>query len=164
MLRFVAISLSLLFLLLFGAGNSAKASSGMSVLAKKLADKEGKNQSGETGELPKSQEKATGIDFFGAFSLVNVQLQWRDLHADLNDESTEVESLTKGLNVSQNEVETSLKDVDVMIATEVVSSIRVDFPSALAANQSLVDSQNRNQQTIRTIAYILNCGTYPHVC
>lgn len=163
MLRFTAISMSLLFLLILGAGNSAKASTDLSAKAGVGNESQStEKQSGEEGKLGDSQDKAMAIDFFGVFSLMNVQLQWRDLYVSYSEEIVKDESLIKRLGVEQEAKTTELYHAgNTTVAPVTVAASPMHFLTAetqLKENTSFKTA--KNQQIVRTIAYILNCGTY----
>ena len=109
-----------------------------------------------------SGEIITDLDFFGAFSLVNVQLQWRDITADLGEEESDSDELwnSKEMFVEATELssDTGLND----LSTPVVISITNFFVplSALRTQDKADFTFNQSEQNAQTIAYIQNCGTY----
>ena len=70
--------------------SNARASVACGEVTENLVDD---NQSGKESKEDEPGEIITDLDFFGAFSLVNVQLQWRDLSADLDKKESDSEDL-----------------------------------------------------------------------
>lgn len=126
-----------------------------------------KEQSGDESQEHEPEETITELDFFGAFSLVNVQLQWRDLHISLNDEAANSESSVNKTELSLEEVENvSSGDQDQITPSSIINNGVVPLP---VSTYRTIDGKVRfkcdqNKQNVSTIAYILNCGTYPQSC
>lgn len=140
-----------------------------SVAANELIENSsGDDESNNESKEHDSGEIITDLDFFGAFSLVNIQLQWKDFFIDLNEEESDSDS-------SSNPKELFVNDVDVMssatndesLPTPSVLAKEIDLLS-LTAYRSVDDLRKpisiQRKQGIQTIAYILNCGTYPKSC
>ena len=152
--------MSILLLLLVGVNMNVRASVASGELVQKSTDKEQSDK--ESQQEPK--ETITELDFFGAFSLVNIQLQWRDLHGGLNDEVTDVES-ENPKELTLEEVETLSLEVKERFVpvSPIINNGEAVIP--VSAYPTVCDNTHsicsENKQSARTIAYILNCGTYP---
>jgi hypothetical protein len=161
MLRIRFILMSMFLFLLVGANMNVRASVNSDKQLLKSTDKdESENESQEH----KSDKSISQLDFFGAFSLVNMQLQWRDLHSGLNDGIDDEESSENKEEISLEEEVLSLEMNEQIIptsltATTATSTIPVSTYRTIDGKVYFTSFQNK--QVTSTIAYILNCGTYP---
>lgn len=163
MLKLRIILTSALILLLVGLDMNVRAA----VDAKKVNSKSTqKKDSEKDSKEQEPQEIITHLDFFSAFSLVNVQLQWRDLSSVLNNESTDAESTINSNALSL----LAVVDLTLEGKSQLASS-----PSIVKSNLEVIPTSifrvingkthviySRSAQIKRTIAYIQNCATYPH--
>jgi hypothetical protein len=121
--------------------------------------KEKSSDKGDFDDEPK--ETINRLDLFHAFSLVNAQLRWKEFYIEKNVKS--IHDLAKTQNIEQQNSDDLLELFDspiqiaalptpnpsLFISTEDFQETHVsDFPRCLNYHAS-------------TIAYILNCGTYP---
>ncbi len=165
MLKIRIISLSIL-LLLVGVNMHAIAGSDSEALVQKATDKEKSDKESQERE---PEETITKLDFFGAFSLVNTQLQWRDFPIGLNDdEATDAVSSVNPKELPFEEIGTfSIEDNEQIAPTSTIITPRVDVvpvSSYRTLNGTTHFIYSQNTQRSSTIAYILNCGTYPLSC
>ncbi len=161
MMKFRAILTSLLLLLIFGVNENAWAGVDAN---EEVASPASSEKSDDKSQNEEENEKITDWDFFGAFSLVNVQLQWRDLHLGVVNEPTQTESSEGHQDISFEVAVTDFfKGKDQLVPVAVLPSlpffaVRSSFSGA---NEYLKSSCDYNAQSEQTIAYIQNCGTYP---
>ncbi len=164
MLKNRIILLFTFLLLLVGVNVDAIAGVDSTDLVQNETDKE---QPGN-GPQHESEESITELDFFGAFSLVNIQLQWRDLDIGLNAEEAEAESSVNQLELPLIEVEklsTDNQDQITPLSSLINNEITVIPVCTYRTITESVDFIcSHNKQVTSTIAYILNCGTYPLSC
>lgn len=166
MKKFGIIAFSFVLSLLMGVGAKAMTHSDKQAPAAKLNKKlsketkqENDSQDEDSSEIP--TEKITKLDFFGAFSLVNVQLQWRDLHASPSTELSLHGIEAKSGKVIVDEVSSTF-DSDQKASNPAIAGVRVEHTYAL--NRSWADAQSVSavsRQKRKIIDYILNSGTYP---
>lgn len=160
MLRFRAILTSFLLLLIFGVNENAWAGVQASEeVAEATSQKESKSKSSEE----EKNEKFTDWDFFGAFSLVNIQLQWRDHYNGLITEPTQTESSVGQKDVSFETVATDYFNHQAqapILSNAPVANIFLPVSSYRIANEILQFSCKQNVQVEQIIAFIQNCGTY----
>lgn len=162
MLKFRIIYISFLFLLLAGMNSSVRASVNV---AEELQTADTKSKG--DAQDHESEEIITHLDFFSAFSLVNVQLQWRDLHIGLNDEVTNAESSANQKERSIENVEWLSLDEDThVVSTPVVIPNELLFAqvSLFSKDEKLPSILTESKQRKQTINYIQNSGTYPTRC
>jgi hypothetical protein len=149
--------------LLVGANMTVRASVNSDEQPLKSTDKD---QSEKESQEQESDKTISQLDFFGAFSLVNIQLQWRDIYSGASDDMDDEES-------SENKKELSLEEAlslevneqiipNSLTATTATSIIPVSTYRTIDGKVHFTCSQNK--QVTNTIAYILNCGTYPKSC
>ncbi len=165
MLKSRVIFMSFLFFLLVGMNSNARASVAESELLENSTDE---NQSDKESKDQESGEIITHLDFFGAFSLVNIQLQWRDLYVDLNKEESGSDSSFDPNEIFVDGVEYfSLTTSDEFQSASAILNIGISL-LPVTTYRSVDGKMNttpvQSEQSIRTIAYILNCGTYPKSC
>lgn len=165
MLKIRIIFLSILFFLLVGVNMNVRAGIDSDELLQKSTDKE---QSDKESQQQEPKETISRLDFFSAFSLVNVQLQWRDYHIGLNDEVTDVDSSTNPKELFLNKIETLPLELEGQIVptSPIINTSDAIVPIStyrtLDGTSDFICSQNK--QSASTIAYIQNCGTYPLSC
>ncbi len=163
MLKIRIISLSILFLLLVGVNMHAIAGSDSQGLVQKATEKSDKES-----QEQEPKETITKLDFFGAFSLVNTQLQWRDFPIGLNDENTDAASSVNPKELPFEEIGTfPIEDNEQIAPTSTIINTGFDLvlvSSYRTLNGSTHFIYSQNKQRSSTIAYILNCGTYPLSC
>ena len=165
MLKLRIILMSALILLVVGLDMNVRAALDSKKLVQKTADKD---ESEKESDHHNSKETISSIDFFGAFSLVNVQLQWRDLHIVLKDELGNSTASVNPTGLSIEEVETltlEVADQSVPTSPVITNSLSV-FPIGTYRD---IDGTTHfscyhNKQTLSTITYILNCATHPTSC
>lgn len=164
MLRIKHILASVLFFLLVGMNTNVRAS----VDTKELIEESTQKGQSENESQNESEEQITHLDFFGAFSLVNVQLQWRDYYAELDDEVSDSESSDNQKELYLEKVESlSSNDEDQAVsASPIIGSAIAVIPVSTFRTIDGVAHFTclQNKQSANTIAYILNCGTYPKSC
>lgn len=153
-------------LLLFLAAVNLPVRAGIDV-KKSNKKTEGKGQSEKDQQQDESKESITELDFFSAFSLVNIQLQWRDLHVGQQNDLNDLESTSQSKGLSFDEVsnwnwedEAQHAPSNAFVPAEDALFIWITQHNALTRS-SLFCSQNN--QLVSTIAYIQNCGTYPQI-
>ncbi|GEM_PF-3647525 len=151
------------FFLIFIVGVGSVLSANAHSSDKALLKNEGDRHSDDQPSQDQPQESFSELDFFGAFSLVNIQLQWRDLHMVSNQEATDAESVVKFIDQVEW-VKVTLLDASY---SYFISPANVTTQVAFTSNTSKVEVDFTepaflNQKT-GLIAYILNCGTYPHM-
>lgn len=162
MFKIRVISLSILLLLLVGVDMNVRAGIDSSDSIQREIDKE---QSDEEPQQRESDVTISQLDFFGAFSLVNTQLQWRDYHIALNDEESDVELSTNPKELFLNKIEILPLELEGQIVptSPIINTgdaiILVSTYRTLDGTSDFICSQNK--QSASTIAYIQNCGTYP---
>jgi hypothetical protein len=158
MLRIKYIFTSILFFLLVGINANARAAADSKELIEKSTQKD--NSGDESQHEP--EEQITQLDFFGAFSLVNVQLQWRDLSADLNEEESDSDELWNSKEVFVDAVELFTDaGSNALPSPVVISTTNFFVPFSVSRVNNKVDLNfNPSEQNAQTIAYIQNCGTY----
>lgn len=164
MLKLRYIFASFIFILLVGVNSNARASVTTNKLIENSTDE---NQSENQSPEQEPTEIITDLDFFGAFSLVNVQLQWRDLCVDLSKEESDSDSSLDPKELYVDGVEFfSFSANDEIISTPAIiktgSVVPVCTYRTLNGKVNFISAQRK--QSVRTIAYILNCGTYPKSC
>lgn len=165
MLKIRIILMSALFLLLVGVDMNVRASIDSAELVQESTDKE---QSDKGPQQQESEETISHLDFFSAFSLVNTQLQWRDFNIGLIDEITEVESSVNRKELSLEEVKTLPFELrkKVVPSSPITNSghtvVPVSTYRTISGKAHFICYQNKQRSS--TIAYILNCGTYPLIC
>ena len=162
MLKLRIILTSALILLLVGLDMNVRAA----VDSKKVNSKSTeKDESKKKSNEHEPKEIITDLDFFGAFSLVNIQLQWRDLSSVLNNEATDAESSINPIGLSLQELENLALDVQgkTLPASASINSALEVIPTrtfrSIDGNSHFIHIQNK--QCINTIAYIQNCSTLP---
>lgn len=163
MLKLRIILTSALILLLVGLDMNVRAAVDSKKVNSKSTEKDDSEKDSNDHE-PK--ETITDLDFFGAFSLVNIQLQWRDLSSVLNNEATAAESSINPIALSLQEVENLALDVQgktLPVSASTNSALEV-IPSrtfrSIDGNTHFIHIQNK--QSTSTIAYIQNCSTLPY--
>jgi hypothetical protein len=158
------ISMSILLLLLVGVTVNVRAGVDSEALEQKTTDQGQSDKESEQEPL----ETISQLDFFGAFSLLNIQLHWRDLHIGLNDDIKDAESALNQTELSLEEVETLFIEDNEQIAppspiiTTAISVVPLSTYRTIGGTTDFICSQNT--QRASTIAFILNCGTYPKSC
>ena len=159
MLRFRAILTSLLLLLIFGVNENVWAGANTNKKVQEKVDDQSTSESPEEEE----NETFTDWDFFGAFSLVNIQLQWRDHYSGVISEPTQTES-SEGHQKTQFEaVSTDVCNGSDLAPINAVIPVRtsiVPLTSYRVVNEALPFSREHTLQFEHIIAYIQNCGTY----
>lgn len=165
MMKIRSILMSFLLLLLVGVDMNVRAANDSNKSIQKASDEENSEKESQDRE-PK--ETISKLDFFGAFSLVNIQLQWRDLHIGSSQEATTAKSsLGQKLQLKVEE-----KNLSVVAKKNVVQSTSIFtenielLPGGIYCTiigSTYVKAIN-NAQQIRMIAYIYHCGTYPESC
>jgi len=162
MLKFRIIFSSFLFLLLVGMNSNARASVKGTDAVENSADNQ---QSKKDSKEQSSGEIITDLDFFGAFSLVNVQLQWRDLVADLNEEDADSNPSFDPNEIFVEESQFFLPSVEKERHANHVAIVEEAIQFRLVAVHKVQHDVRfasiSNEQQELTIAYIQNCGTYP---
>ena len=163
MLKLRIILTSALILLLVGLDMNVRAA----VDSKKADAKSSeKDDSEKESEEKQSQEVITNLDFFGAFSLVNIQLQWRDLSSMLNNESTDAKFSSDPIKRSLQELQKRSLDGKGKILVPAHSFytgsgvIPTSIFQPIDGKTHFIYTQNK--QIKSTIAYIQNCSVYPH--
>ena len=165
MLKSRIIFMSFLFLLLAGMNSNARASVAAN---EKIENSTDENQSNKESKEHESGEIITHLDFFGAFSLVNIQLQWRDLYVDLSEEESDSDS-----SFDPNEIFVERADFFSLTTSDEFQSATtilnigmslVPVTTYRSVDGKVNDTPVQSEQNTRTIAYILNCGTYPKSC
>jgi hypothetical protein len=160
MLKITSIVSSIIFLLFLATGSYARthAKASQQQEASKVNEKD---KSKDENEKP--VESAVQLDVFKAISLVNSQLRWKDYHAEKSQSSRLLFSSKKLKTEKEQSFEHSEK-IDGHWAPAVIPytnskwiitiwSVDADAASFVERNLSIQES---------TIAFILNCGTYPH--
>lgn len=166
MLKTRIISMSILFLLIFGVTLNVHASDDSKLNDSKSTEKEHSDSDDDSEQEP--QETISQLDFFGAFSLVNIQLHWRDLYIGINDDVTDKASDVTEKERVLEEVETLTLEVNEQIApvSSIITTINNTIP--IPAYRSIDGTTNfycgQNTQRASTIAYIYYCGTHPLSC
>ena len=168
MLKLRIILTSAIILLLVGMDMNVRAAIDTKKASSKSTEKEDSEKKSDDKESndKESKEKITKLDFFGAFSLVNIQLQWRDLSSVLNNESTDA-------NASPDPIKRSLQELQKLSSdgkNKLVSPspnlnafcgvIPVGIFQPIDGKPHFTCSQNK--QIRLTIAYIQHCSVYPH--
>ncbi|MDG1332554.1 MAG: hypothetical protein P8P74_09505 [Crocinitomicaceae bacterium] len=157
--------MSFLFLLLVGMNSNARASVAVNDAIENSTDDD---QSNEEAPEHEPGEMITNLDFFGAFSLVNVQLQWRDLFVDLTEDESDSDSA-----IDPNELFVDGIDFFSLTTSDEFQSaaaiVNIGITLIPETTYRSVDGKVNadpilSEQSMRTIAYILNCGTYPKSC
>lgn len=160
MLKLRFILTSALILLLVGLDMNVRAA----VDSKKVTSTA--DDSKKESKKQESQEIITDLDFFGAFSLVNIQLQWRDLSSVLNNESTDAESSINPIALSLEEVEKLVlgENGQIVPVSPIINKSLAVIPTrtfrSIDGKTHFIYTQTK--QCMRTIAYIQNCSTLPH--
>jgi len=126
------------------------------------ASKENKSEKDEKSEDDsKPAESAVELDVFQAISLVNSQLRWKDFHAE-NSRSSRLLLSSKHLKAEvreSNEQTELFNGYEVAILAPFTNNwIVFAYPTEIAATSSVERSLTVQENTI---AFILNCGTYP---
>ncbi len=161
----VRIILISVLLLLFGVNSNVRANVDSNKSIQKAKDK---GESEKESQEREHKETITELDFFGAFSLVNVQLQWRDLHIGLIDEAKCSKSKINRKQLPLEEVKTLPLEINEQVApsSPIVHTggnvIPIFTYRAVDGTTHFIYHQTKQHTSI--IAYILNCGTYPLSC
>lgn len=157
--------MSAFFLLLVGVNSNVRAAVNAGKLVQNGTDED---QSEKDSQDHEPKETITELDFFGAFSLVNVQLQWRDFHSGLKDELTDSKRLANKKDLSSEEVKTLNLELDEQVVAAspvIITSLAVVPVSAYRTIDGTTNFKcSQNKQHARTIAYILSCATHPTSC
>ena len=156
--------MSILLLLLVGVTMNVRAVTDSDA----LIETTDKDQSSKDSQQDEPQETITHLDFFSAFSLVNIQLHWRDIHTGLKDDVKDAEA-----NENQNEL--ALEEAEIFsmwdkaqtvpvspIITTKIDVVPISTYRTISGATHFIYSQTT--QRASTIAFILNCGTYPKSC
>lgn len=126
----------------------------------KQEKKEKSSDKGDFDDEPK--EAINRLDLFHAFSLVNAQLRWKEFYIEKNVKS--IRDLAKTQHIEQENSKDLSALVDVQIQAVQFpapkSGLLISLEAHLETNVSAFPRSLKNQAS--TIAYILNCGTYPH--
>ena len=165
MLKIRTILTSMLLLLLVGVGINVRAAVAASNGVQKTTDQG--QESDKESENKETKLVLTELDFFDAFSLVNIQLQWRDLHLEADQELTELESAETNEHSSEKIELVSLDRENTLLPVSL--PIKSNYAIVLAGECPITKCETHfihhlNLQKASTIAYILNCGTYPSSC
>ena len=156
--------MSVLFLLFVGMNKNVRAAINSAKVIQKSTDKD---QSEKESQEHEPEESIDQLDFFGAFSLVNVQLQWRDLESGLSDEEAEAESSINQKELYLEHLEQTSSD-EVQVVSNSLAIITGNDVLPIGVFRTIDGKThflcNQNKQSESTIAYILNCGTYPKSC
>ncbi len=163
MLKLRIILISAFVLLLVGLDMNVRAA----VSSKKIHSKSTeKDDSKKESNEQEPREIITHLDFFGAFSLVNVQLQWRDLNSILNTESKAAKSSFDPDARSFRGFKKFSLDGNGQIAATVSSTRQEVIPvrifRVIDGNTHFIYTQNKQSRS--TIAYIQNCSIDPYQC
>lgn len=164
MLKLRIILTSAIILLLVGMDMNVRAAIDSKKADSKSTEKgDSKKKSGEK----QPQEVITNLDFFGAFSLVNIQLQWRDLSSMLNNESTDAEFSLDPIKRSLQELEKLSLDGNGKVLAPAFgihancSVIPTRIFRPIDGKTHFIDTENK--QVKNTIAFIQHCSIYPHL-
>ncbi|GAB5417790.1 MAG: hypothetical protein Crog4KO_24610 [Crocinitomicaceae bacterium] len=102
------------------------------------------------------------IDLFQAFSLVNVQLRWKDFHEEKTEKSFRKAAKKQNLEINEAVATSELFQADQLTAALPISN-NVFYISGECDDETVVATLPGNLQIqANTIAFILNCGTYPY--
>lgn len=165
MLKITKIVSLFVFFLFIGIGSQARAFvksvQQKTTSSEENQDKDKSSQKDDLEDGPK--EVAYQLDLFHAFSLVNAQLKWKDFHFENSGKSISFYPKKRTLESGtfqefsnefyagfQSAVLTSSKSECLIWPVEFEESI-----NAIASTQG--------ETKAKTIIYIQNCGTYPHL-
>ena len=156
----------MLLLLLVGVGMNVRAGVAAPNGAQETTEKE--QESDRESQQQESKLVLTELNFFDAFSLVNIQLQWRDLHLEADGGVTDLESLLNADDHSSEEIELLSLDRE-NTALPISSPVKSNYAVVLVGECPISKYTTHfihtpNKQNASTIAFILNCGTYPSSC
>lgn len=176
MLKITSIVSSLIFLLFVGSGSYARtfakqdqqqktdASAEATVKEEAKGKQDKEEESSEENEVDgKPFETVVQLDVFQAISLVNAQLRWKDYHAENSRQARSFFSKKQNLEVGQSEDVTEFFNLQSVALglPEIEQTFIFSIWPTMAAPISDIEG-SRNAQDL-TIAFILNCGTYPHL-
>jgi len=162
MLRFTKIASLIVFFLLIGMGSYAR------TLVKQTQQKTSspeENQENEDSSESENQadgpkEEVYQLNLYQAFSLANVQLKWKDFHYEKSAKSFRILPVEK--KVAQSQIQ---KD-----DTDIFGQLTLALPGAgigafvlteTTVERVFTTQPSQGKYHSKTIAYILNCGTYP---
>ena len=161
MLKFTSIVSSLIVLLFAVSGTYAR------TIAKpaeqnEASKKDKQEDKSETDEEGKPVESAVQLDVFQAISLVNSQLRWKDFHGE-RVKSSRLLLSSKQLKSEVRSEEPAVAQVDFQSITVLLPSKQNNWNLSIASveTESVTDVQGNLKFQENTIAFILNCGTYP---
>lgn len=159
MLKLRVILFSTIALLLVGLDMNVRAAD----ISRKVVSKSTEKDDSEKESKDKEpQEIITHLDFFGAFSLFNVQLHWRDLSSAVNNESEEAKSSIDPSVFSLREVKRLLSggNDQLVSAFPIITKSGEVIPAhifrAIDGKTHFIYAQNKQSRS--TIAYIQNCS------
>lgn len=161
MLKITSI-LSSLFFLLFAVSGSYARTIAKPAQQQEASKKDKQEKNNDSEEDDKPVESAVQLDVFQAISLVNSQLRWKDFHAE-NARSSRLLFSSKKLKSEVRTSDASVEMFDVQSAAVVLPTISSDWIVAVWLDETITTSTFQRSLTIQenTIAFILNCGTYP---
>ncbi len=166
MLKITSILSSLIFLLFVGTGSYARTFAKQNQQEKTEAkEKQEKDQdSSNEGDVDgKPIETVVQLDVFQAISLVNAQLRWKDYHSE-NPRLSRSGLFSKKqiVEVRQSEETTELFDIQsVAIALPGIENNFAFTVWSECKDEVNVSTQRNLKEHESTIAFMLNCGTYP---
>ncbi|XOV67384.1 MAG: hypothetical protein ACFHU9_17345 [Fluviicola sp.] len=160
MLKITSIVSSIIFLLFLATGSYARthAKASQQQEASKVNEKE---KSKDENEKP--VESAVQLDVFKAISLVNSQLRWKDYHAEKAQNSRLLFS-SKKLKTEAKQVYDHSEKLDGFSPSASLPNSNSEWVVVIWADEVNASNTVRRNLSVQesTIAFILNCGTYPH--
>jgi hypothetical protein len=155
--------LSLLAFLLF-AGSGAYAHSETKKEAATASESSNKGDSKETKDKDgKSTQLIIQLDVFQAISLVNAQLRWKDFNSERSNQLRNAHGKKQRFDVQEIQNTASLTPVLPSPAIQSADHQEIFFSIWRIDPSISIDSfQPDLHELKRVVAFILNCGTYPH--
>ena len=160
MLKITSIVSSIIFLLFLGAGSYART----------LVDQEQQKATATTQEEEQKDdfdeepsESVHRLDFYHGFSLVNAQLRWKEFEMEKQGKS--LKDFSRKETVAQNTIVEVTEMLDVQV--QIIAVPTPTFEKYISLDDNRTFSVNASCKNLKlqasTIAFIQNCGTYPHL-
>ncbi|MCR9173128.1 MAG: hypothetical protein NXI10_11575 [bacterium] len=162
MLKVTSIISSLIFLLFVGSGSYARTFTEQASTQKSSTEEKQEKSKDSSDENGEPNETAVQLDVFQAISLVNAQLRWKDYHAE-NYRNSRTLLSSKKLDVKELQSDESVELFDLFGNAALLPAAENQLIQVLWSSTSVVKatSQRSLKTQENTIAFILNCGTYP---
>lgn len=165
MLKITSIISSVIFLLFVGTGSYARTLVKVQHQEERAETNEKKDAKNGTdeGELDdEPSEQVYKLNVLDAFSLVNAQLRWKEFQSERSFGAFRFAPKRHEAAVTSLQTKTEALDLSIdgflPIKETNCTSLEVVDAVELRSTKAILTTSYR----VKTIAYILNCGTYPH--